>query len=121
MKKIIILVAIIILAAVVIFLLTGKVKFPSLGSATPTPAPADKQLNIFIRDSKFLPNSSAMTVGIQVTWYNDDNKTHRVAGDGWSSGDLAPGKTFSKVFSQPGDYKYYCSIHPAMTGEIIVQ
>lgn len=90
---------------------TQKQAFPS----------AEKQLNIFIRDKKFLPNYSAIQKGTKVTWYNEDSLTHTVTGDSWDSGQILPSQTFSKVFDQPGDYKYHCSIHPGMTGEIIVQ
>jgi plastocyanin len=82
---------------------------------------AETNLNIFIRDSKFLPNASAMPPGSKVTWLNEDKITHNITGEGWTSGDLAPGQSFSKIFDTPGDYKYSCSIHPAMTGEIKIQ
>ncbi len=82
---------------------------------------AEKNLNIFIRQFAFVPNSNAIKTGTQVTWKNEDTVTHNVAGDGWASPDLLPGATFSKTFDQPGTYKYHCSIHPSMTGELIVQ
>ncbi|MBU1102408.1 cupredoxin domain-containing protein [Patescibacteria group bacterium] len=98
----------------------SQLKVSGLGIFQPAIPPADMQLNIFIRDSKFLPNMNAVKTGANVTWYNEDNKTHNVAGDDWSSGDLAPGRAFSKKFNTAGRYKYHCSIHPEMTGEIIV-
>jgi len=82
---------------------------------------AENHLNIFIRDSKFIPNANAMPTGTIVTWYNEDKISHNITGDGWSSGDLATGQTFSKTFDSPGDYKYQCSIHPAMKGELIIK
>jgi len=82
---------------------------------------AETNLNIFIRDSKFIPNANAMPVGTTVTWRNEDKITHNITGDGWASGDLAPGQSFSKTFDSPGDYQYHCSIHPAMKGELIIR
>ncbi len=89
-------------------------------NGTPTPD-AEKQLNIFIRDNQFLPNKNGVRVGTKVTWYNEDNKIHTVTGENWGSGELKIGQPYSRVFDVPGTYKYHCSIHPSMTGEIIVQ
>jgi plastocyanin len=82
---------------------------------------AEKQLNIFIRDQKFLPNASGIKTDTKVSWFNEDNKIHNVTGDGWSSDDLVSGQSYTRVFDAAGDYKYHCSIHPEMTGEIIVR
>lgn len=91
---------------------------PFIGSRI---APADKQLNIFIRDNGFTPNFNAMAKGAKATWFNEDKNVHSVVGDNWSSGQLTPGATFSKKFDEPGKYSYHCSIHPSETGEIIIQ
>jgi len=82
---------------------------------------AETNLNIFIRDSKFIPNAGAMPLGSKVIWINEDKVTHNVSGQGWSSGDLAPGQSFSKTFDSADDYKYHCSIHPSMKGELKIQ
>ena len=91
-----------------------------LNSPKETPDP-EKQLNVFIRDSKFIPNLNAVKVGIKVTWFNEDTKTHTVTGEDWGSGEIAPGKAYSKTFDAAGEYQYHCSIHPSMTGEIIAK
>ncbi len=95
--------------------------FNSVIPPAPTYPPADKQLNIFIRNSKFIPNMNGIEKGARVTWYNEDDKTHTVDGEGWGSGNIVPGQSFSKIFNQAGTYQYYCSIHPNMMGIIIVQ
>ncbi len=84
------------------------------------PSP-EKNLNIFIRDGKFLPSKSAVLKDTKVTWYNEDTKSHTITGEGWGSPEMAPAATFSKTFSVPGDFEYHCSSYPSMTGEIIVQ
>ncbi len=88
------------------------------GEKTPDP---EKQLNIFIRDDKFIPNLNAVKTGVKVTWYNEDNKTHTVTGASWGSEEIGVGKAWSKTFDTAGDYQYHCSLHPSMTGEIIVK
>lgn len=98
-----------------------NIKLPSLNLSDKSVSDADKQLNIFIRGNKFLPNYNAIKQGSKVTWFNDDDKIHTVTGDNWGSGELKIGQTYSRVFDAPGNYNYHCSIHPSMTGEIIVQ
>ncbi len=85
----------------------------------PTPIPG-KQLNIFIRDVGFVPNNSGFEAGGKATWYNEDSRSHIIAGDNWTSDELKPGQAFSKIFDTPGVYKYNCAIHPEMTGKITV-
>jgi plastocyanin len=57
-----------------------------------------------------------------VTWVNNDNAPHTVtANDGsFSSGNIAPGSSFSYTFTRPGTYKYHCVYHPWMIGEVMV-
>ena len=57
---------------------------------------------------------------------NNDSPTHTIASDmgspvSFSSDPLATGASYSFTFTQPGTYTYHCSIHPSMTGTIIVQ
>jgi len=82
---------------------------------------AAKNLNIFIQNSKFTPNFSAMPIGSTVTWYNNDSVVHTVTSDNWDSGQIPPGGKFSKTFDSAGDNKYHCTIHPSMTGELIIK
>ncbi len=100
-----------------------QIKNQPADSSTPQPSwpLAEKQLNIFIRDQKFLPNASAVKTNTKITWFNEDTKIHNVTGDTWASGDLAPGQSYTKIFDTPGNYKYRCSIHPSMAGEIVVK
>lgn len=81
---------------------------------------AETSLNIFIRDSQFIPNASAMPLGSKITWRNEDNIAHNIEGEGWSSGDLAPGQSFSKTLDAAGNYQYRCIIHPDTKGYIII-
>ena len=96
----------------------SKINIFSGDKTTPDP---EKQLNIFIKNSKFVPNFNGIILGAKVTWFNEDTIKHTVTGEGWGSGEIAPGKAYSKTFDAAGTYKYHCSIHPSMTGEIIVK
>jgi plastocyanin len=70
----------------------------------------------------FAPGRSDVLVGDSVTWRNTDHVTHSVtAEDGsFDSGDLVPGATFSRAFSKPGAYRFYCRIHRFMRGTVVV-
>jgi plastocyanin len=66
-----------------------------------------------------------VTVGSTVTWENHDDMPHTVVHDAhpadFSSPPLDTDDKFSYRFTKPGTYAYYCSMHPRMTGVIIVK
>ncbi len=74
--------------------------------------------------ANFAFSSSALTVtaGTTVTWTNNDATTHTVTADynSFTSGNVAPGATFTHVFSIKGTYTYHCTIHPSMTAKVTV-
>jgi plastocyanin len=70
----------------------------------------------------FHPGTLTINVGTTVTWTDKDLfAKHTVIGNGWGSGNLSNGGTFSFTFSQAGIYDYRCSHHFWMKGKIIVQ
>jgi plastocyanin len=71
----------------------------------------------------FGPQAITIKVGDSVTWRNDDSPVHTVTFRDGSAGakSLSPGQTFTRVFEKPGTYQYFCSIHPRMTGSVVVQ
>lgn len=71
----------------------------------------------------FDPHSVNISVGGQVQFSNTDSiEHHPTADDGSWNGDLgANGGAFSHTFTTPGTYSYHCSIHPNMTGQIVVK
>jgi len=79
------------------------------------------QINIF--NYKFDPETATVPAGTTVTWTNKDEIPHTVAssdkGFKGSSG-LDTGDSYSYTFDKPGTYKYYCTLHPFMTGTIVV-
>jgi plastocyanin len=75
-------------------------------------------------DSYFSPRTIAVAPGTTVRWTNYGQKAHTVTSrDGqFDSGELLPGATFSRTFSTPGVYYYYCRHHTGqrMEGAIVV-
>jgi plastocyanin len=76
------------------------------------------------------PSLLSVPVGTNVTWTNNDNTEHTVTEgnpsgntpqNGFDSGLLAPGKTFTHTFDTTGTIQYYCTLHPTMLGEVIVK
>jgi plastocyanin len=88
-----------------------------IGSAGPTPGA------IVMKDFSFQPGSIDVTAGTSVTWTNDDPEAHTVTADdnSFDSKQMASGQTFSFTFQKAGTYKYHCSIHPSMVGQVVVK
>jgi plastocyanin len=88
-----------------------------------------------LTDTAVSPNPIEVKVGQTVVWTNDDTAFHTVtsgpfgapdAGQLFDSGLSGPtalttkGKTFEHTFDTAGEIDYHCTLHPAMTGKIIV-
>ena len=71
----------------------------------------------------FLPQRITVKAGTTVTWTNDDDDSHTVASSGklFKSKALDTGDKFSFTFTTPGRYDYFCSLHPHMTGAVVVE
>ena len=81
---------------------------------------------IIIGKMTFNPDMMVITPGTTVTWINEDSVPHTVVSDpgsevSFSSPELGRDATFSFTFENRGTYSYHCSLHPEMTGAIIVQ
>jgi len=89
---------------------------------TATEAVATEAVAVNIADFAFTPQVLEIPVGTTVTWTNNDSAQHTAtAGNGaFDSGVLAQGDTFSFTFTEAGTYDYICSLHPNMTGQIVV-
>ena len=74
--------------------------------------------------TRFDPGPITVVIGVNntVTWINQDEVVHSVVTPyGFSSGDIAPGHTYSYTFTVPGVYPYHCGYYPIMTGVITVK
>jgi plastocyanin len=76
-----------------------------------------------IANFTFSPPTLTVRPGTTVTWVNDDDIPHTVVSkDGvFKSKVLDTGDRFSFSFAKPGQFGYFCSIHPHMTGTIVVK
>jgi len=96
---------------------TGQKNF--LASAQEKPETTEVKIDNF----SFGPATLTVPAGTSVTWTNRDDIPHTVAStDGvFKSKALDTDEKFSFTFSKAGTYPYFCSIHPKMTGKVIVQ
>src|SRR3954452_2303680 len=78
---------------------------------------------VVIKDYAFGPSSISVEPGTAVTWVNEDETPHTIADKGktFRSAALDTNDRFSYSFTQPGEFTYYCTIHPMMVGKIIVK
>jgi len=94
---------------------------PASATAPESPAPQGGTA-VNISDFKFDPATLTVAVGTTVTWTNKDEEPHTVAAkDGsFHSPGMDTHATYSFTFTTPGSYDYICSIHPFMTGTVVV-
>ena len=89
-------------------------------SAAPAQA-ADTE--VLIDQFTFTPQRFTVKAGTTVTWINEDDVPHTVASSSklFKSKALDTGDKFSFTFTTPGTYEYFCSVHPHMTGAVVVE
>jgi plastocyanin len=83
-----------------------------------------QRLRLLSITSAFSPQSMAVSVGATVTWINHDNVPHVVtsANDQFNKSPvLKTDPAFSNTFVTAGNYSYFCSIRPQMTGKVTVR
>jgi amicyanin len=80
-------------------------------------------MELKIDNFTFAPQRLAVKAGTTVTWINDDDIPHTVASSTklFKSNALDTNDKFSFTFTTPGTYEYFCSLHPHMTGAIVVE
>jgi plastocyanin len=78
--------------------------------------------SVSIKNMAFNPGSVSVTTGATITWSNNDTTIHTVTADdgSFNSGNIAMGATYTRVFSTAGTFSYHCTIHPEMTGKVVV-
>jgi plastocyanin len=80
------------------------------------------EIKVTIDNFTFNPAEVKVKVGDTVTWTNHDDIPHAVVSAGkYRSKTLDTDGTFSFTFTSAGDYKYFCSLHPHMTGTVKVE
>ncbi|MDJ0770148.1 MAG: plastocyanin/azurin family copper-binding protein [Ilumatobacter sp.] len=104
---------------------------PGAGTTSETPVvePTGLVVPVIALDNTFRPEIVEISVGDEVLWENRGMNEHnvlRVEGDGWGVevDDFQPGDVYAHVFTEPGEFRYFCSIHGTedvgMIGTVIV-
>lgn len=85
-------------------------------------AHAGNEVQVTIKSFAFGPDSIEVPAGTTVVWVNKDNEPHTVVSDGklFHSEALDTDERFSVTFDKPGTYGYFCTLHPHMTGKVVV-
>jgi amicyanin len=104
-------------AIIAMLLLAGS---PSV-AANDQPSAANAEVKI--DNFSFGPATVTVPVGATVTWINRDDIPHTVVStDGvFKSKVRDTDETFSYTFTKAGTYPYFCSVHPKMTGKVVVE
>ena len=78
---------------------------------------------VSIDNFTFNPHSITVKAGTTVTWTNKDDIPHADRGDRQrvQIEALDTDDSYSFTFTTPGTYQYFCSLHPHMTGTIVVE
>jgi plastocyanin len=92
-------------------------------SVTASDQPSATNAEVKIDNFSFGPQELTVAAGTTVTWTNRDDIPHTVvSSDGvFKSKVRDTDEKFSYTFTKAGTYPYYCSIHPKMTGKVVVQ
>jgi plastocyanin len=94
-------------------------------AATPQSIDDGQAGMIVIGHFAFGPRTLTVAAGAVVTWRNEDDDPHTVIGTDPGSAIQSPpldsGDRYSIALTKPGTYRYFCSLHPHMTGTVIVQ
>ena len=79
--------------------------------------------DVKIDNFSFGPATLTVAAGATVTWTNRDDIPHTVVSTegAFKSKAVDTDEKFSYTFTKPGTYSYFCSIHPKMTGKVVVQ
>lgn len=98
--------------------------------ATNTVAPNGESVTVQVLDNSFRPETIEISAGTEVVFDNRGRNDHNVLpadeSQGWGvqAEGFKPGDTYAHVFSSPGEYRYFCSIHgtadAGMVGIVIV-
>ena len=98
--------------------------FAQAGEMKNDDSTSSKQNRIEIKDFAFNPQTLTVKSGEKVTWINRDEEPHTIVSVGKQfkkSTALDTDQEFTITVGAPGTYDYFCSVHPKMTGTIVVE
>lgn len=83
--------------------------------------PVNGVTRVAAKQNTFTPRAVQVPAGTTVTWtFEDGQVPHDVKGAGLDSGKPKAKGTYTHAFDQPGTYDYRCTLHPGMTGKVVV-
>jgi plastocyanin len=103
---------------------SGFASIPDVGERFPGEVQADARIDM--REIEFTPVRVRVAAGSTVTWVNRDSVAHTVVKgtdtyNEFTSGEVAPGATYTRTFDEPGEVEYRCTIHASMEGALSVE
>ena len=95
----------------------------AVATALPAASAHVAETEVKIDNFAFAPQRVVVKAGTTVIWINDDDIPHTVASSAklFKSNALDTNDKFSFTFTTAGAYEYFCSLHPHMTGTIVVE
>jgi plastocyanin len=99
------------------------VAFLATATFFPSGAVYAEDTMVNIDNFTFAPQTLTVKAGTTVTWRNEDDIPHTIASARrvFRSKTLDTDDSFSFTFTEPGSYEYFCSLHPHMTGKVVVE
>jgi plastocyanin len=107
-------------AAAVGFMLSVGMMFTLFFDQTVVAWADDANANIGIAKFAFTPAALTVKSGETVTFENHDSTIHSIVGGFFRSKPLDTDDKFSFTFDKPGEYTYFCGLHPYMKGKVVV-
>jgi plastocyanin len=99
---------------------SGSTSNPPSSGTTTVDKPA-AGATVLEKGFAFEPATLEVKVGDIVTFKNEDSAPHNVSIDGKQLGNQDQGASVTWTAQQAGTFPYTCTIHPAMTGEVVVK
>ena len=109
--------------AVLAILLASQLAGQGQNKGAATQDAKSAPVEVKIDNFSFTPATITVPAGTTVRWTNRDDIPHTVVNDDqkFASKALDTDDQYSYTFTKPGTYGYFCSIHPKMTGKVVVQ
>ena len=84
---------------------------------------AGETVQVSIDNFSYVPKQLTVKAGTTVVWTNKDDTPHTVTSNDkiFSSALIDTNEKFQYTFAKPGNYPYFCKVHPMMTGKVVVQ
>ncbi|MGO4571859.1 cupredoxin domain-containing protein [Microvirga sp. 2TAF3] len=103
-------------------LFAGAIGVPAQAASPQAPDSPSAVAEVRVANFTFTPPLLTVTAGTTVTWVNADDIPHVVVANDHSfrSKPLDTDDQFSFTFATPGEYAYFCALHPHMVGKIVV-